>query len=32
MTAAVAVFAWVAANAPQRFERIPKEKRVLPKF
>ena len=32
MTAAVAVFAWVAANAPQPFERIPKEKRVLPKF
>ena len=31
MTAAVAVFAWVAANVPQPFERIPKEKRVLPK-
>ncbi|HEY3172734.1 MAG TPA: M28 family peptidase [Thermoanaerobaculia bacterium] len=32
MTAAVAVFTWVAANMPQPFERIPKEKRVLPKF
>ena len=32
VTAAVAVFTWVAANVPQPFERIPKEKRVLPKF
>jgi len=31
MTAAVAVFTWVAANVPQPFERVPKEKRVLPK-
>ncbi len=32
VTAAVAVFTWVAANVPQPFERIPKEKRVVPKF
>ena len=32
MTAAVAVFAYVAASIPEPFERIPVEKRVLPKF
>jgi carboxypeptidase Q len=32
MTAAVAVFAYVAASVPEPFERIPKEKRVLPEF
>jgi carboxypeptidase Q len=32
MTAAVAAFAYVAASVPEPFERIPVEKRVLPKF
>lgn len=32
MTAAVAVFAYVAASVPEPFERIPKDKRVLPEF
>jgi hypothetical protein len=32
MTAAVAVFGYVAASLDQPFERIPKEKRVLPRF
>jgi carboxypeptidase Q len=32
MTAAVAVFAYVAASVPEPFERIPLEKRVLPTF
>jgi hypothetical protein len=32
MTAAVAVFGYVAASVDQPFERIPKEKRVLPRF
>jgi hypothetical protein len=32
MTAAVAIFAYVAASAPEPFERIPLEKRVLPRF
>lgn len=32
MTAAVAVFAYVAASVPEPFEKIPVEKRVLPKF
>jgi hypothetical protein len=32
MTAAVAVFAYVAASIPEPVERIPLEKRVLPKF
>jgi carboxypeptidase Q len=32
MTAAVAVFAYVAASVPEPFERIPVERRVLPKF
>ncbi|HEY6066020.1 MAG TPA: M28 family peptidase [Thermoanaerobaculia bacterium] len=31
MTAAVAAFAYVAASVPEPFERIPLEKRVLPK-
>jgi hypothetical protein len=31
MTAAVAVFAYVAASAPEPFEKIPPERRVLPK-
>jgi carboxypeptidase Q len=31
MTAAVAVFAYVAASVPEPFERIPPEKRVLPR-
>lgn len=30
VTAAVAVFAYVAASVPEPFERIPKERRVLP--
>jgi len=32
MTAAVAVFAYVAASVPEPFERIPAERRVLPRF
>jgi hypothetical protein len=32
MTAAVAVFAYVAASVPEPFEKIPVERRVLPKF
>jgi Zn-dependent M28 family amino/carboxypeptidase len=32
MTAAVAAFAYVAASVPEPFERIPVEKRVLPRF
>jgi hypothetical protein len=32
MTAAVAVFAYVAASVPEPFEKIPVEKRVLPRF
>jgi Zn-dependent M28 family amino/carboxypeptidase len=32
VTAAVAVFAYVAASVPEPFERIPAEKRVLPTF
>ena len=32
VTAAVAAFAYVAASVPEPFERIPKEKRVLPRF
>jgi carboxypeptidase Q len=32
MTAAVAVFAYVAASVPEPFERIPPERRVLPRF
>ena len=32
MTAAVAVFAYVAASIPEPFERIPVDKRVLPRF
>ena len=32
MTAAVVVFAYVAASVPEPFERIPKDKRVLPEF
>jgi hypothetical protein len=32
VTAAVAVFAYVAATMPEPFERIPVEKRVLPRF
>jgi hypothetical protein len=32
MTAAVAIFAYVAASAPEPFERIPLEKRMLPRF
>jgi hypothetical protein len=32
MTAAVAVFGYVAASVDQPFERIPKEMRVLPTF
>jgi hypothetical protein len=32
MTAAVAVFAYVAASVPEPFEKIPPERRVLPKF
>jgi hypothetical protein len=32
VTAAVAVFAYVAASTPEPFERIPKDKRVLPEF
>ncbi len=32
MTAAVAAFAYAAASIPEPFERIPKEKRVLPRF
>ena len=32
MTAAVAIFAYVAASIPEPFERIPLDKRVLPKF
>ena len=32
VTAAVAVFAYVAASVPEPFERIPVERRVLPSF
>lgn len=32
MTAAVAVFAYVAASVPEPFERIPLERRLLPRF
>ena len=32
VTAAVAVFAYVAASVPEPFERIPVERRVLPEF
>lgn len=32
VTAAVAAFAYVAAAIPEPFERIPKDKRVLPRF